>query len=59
MSVGLIVRLAFWLFAAIVILGSAVFLVIDVMDKVESLKAKVPWIPKVLERRSAFVFRWG
>jgi hypothetical protein len=55
MSIGLSVRLAFWLFAAIVIVGAAGFLVIDVMDKVESLKAKAPWIPKILERRDAFV----
>jgi hypothetical protein len=58
MSIGLIVRLAFWLFAAIVIVGAAGFLVIDVMDKVESLKAKAPWIPKILERRDSFVGGW-
>jgi hypothetical protein len=55
MSVGLIVKLCFWLFAAIVISIAVLFIVIEMLDKVESLKEKVPWITKILEKRSALV----
>src|SRR5579863_5301672 len=43
------------LFAAIVVLGAIGFLVLDAMDKVESIQKRVPRISKILERRSAFV----
>jgi hypothetical protein len=44
-----------WLFAAIVILSAAAFLVIEAMDKAESIQKRVPWIPKILKRRDAFL----
>jgi hypothetical protein len=55
LSLGLILRGIVWVFAGIVILAATVFLVIEAMDKVESIQKRAPWIPKILERRSAFV----
>jgi hypothetical protein len=51
----LVLRFGVWIFAALVILAAAVFLVIEAMDKVDSLRKRAPWIPRILERRSAFV----
>lgn len=55
MSLGVVLSTVIWIFAAVVVTGSVGFLVIDAMDKVESIKKRVPWIPKILERRDAFV----
>jgi len=48
-------RVILWLLAAIVIFGAICFLVLDAMDKVESIKKRVPWIDKILDKRSTFV----
>jgi len=50
-----ILRVVVWLSAVIVVIGAIVFLVIDAMDKVESIQKRAPWILKILERRDAFV----
>lgn len=55
MSAGLISRVIVWLFVAIVFLGVTAFLVIEAMDKVESIQKRAPWIPRILKRRDAFV----
>ncbi len=55
MSMGLIVKIVVWLFAAIVIAGAAGFLVLEAMDEVESIQKRAPWTTKILERRSALV----
>jgi hypothetical protein len=47
--------IAVWLFGAIVLLGGSGFVILDAMDKVESIKTRAPWITKILERRSALV----
>jgi len=54
-GVLVILRVVVWLFAVIVVIGAIGFLVIDAMDKVESIQKRVPWITKILERRDAFV----
>jgi hypothetical protein len=51
--VHVILSVAVWLFAAIVVVGVIGFGVLDAMDKVESIKTRAPWITKILERRSA------
>ena len=53
--IGLILRIVVWVFAAIVIFGAAAFLAVEAMDKAESIQKRAPWIPKILERRDAFV----
>jgi len=53
--VRVILSITVWLFAAIVVIGGIAFVVIDAMDKVESVRKRIPWIDKVLERRSAMV----
>jgi len=53
--VGAVIGLFFWLFACVVVIASIGLLVLDAMDKVESIQRRLPWLPKVLERRSAFV----
>ncbi len=53
--IGLFLSVVIWIFAAVVVIGAAAFLVIDAMDKVESIETRAPWIPKLLERRDAFV----
>jgi hypothetical protein len=54
-EVRVILRVVVWLFAVIVVIGAISFLVIDAMDKVESIRKRAPWIPRILERRDAFV----
>lgn len=51
----MILSIVVLLFAAIVVLGALGFLVLDAMDKVESIQKRAPWITKILERRSALV----
>lgn len=51
----MILSIVVWLFGAIVILGGLGFLVLDAMDKIESIDRRAPWIPKILARRNAFV----
>ncbi|MFZ1005556.1 MAG: hypothetical protein WAN65_01885 [Candidatus Sulfotelmatobacter sp.] len=51
----MILSIVVLLFAAIVVLGAIGFLVLDAMDKVESIQKRAPWITKILERRSALV----
>jgi hypothetical protein len=53
--VRVILSIVLLLFAAIVVLGAIGFLVLDAMDKVESIQKRAPWITKILERRSALV----
>jgi hypothetical protein len=55
MEIGLVIRVVVWIFAALVVVGATVFLVSEAMDKVESIQKRAPWIPKILERRDAFV----
>jgi hypothetical protein len=50
-----ILSVVVWLFAAIVVLGGIGFLILDAMDKVESIQKRAPWITKILERRGALV----
>lgn len=54
-AMGMIVRVVIWLFGALVVTGAAAFVVLDAMDKVESIQKRVPWVSRILERRSAFV----
>jgi hypothetical protein len=54
-GVRVILSIVIWLFAAIVVIGAVVFLVLDAMDKVESIQKRAPWITKILERRGALV----
>lgn len=51
----LILSVAIWCFAAVVVIGGMGFVVLDAMDKVESIQRRAPWITKILERRNAFV----
>lgn len=51
----MIVSIVVWLFAVIVVIGAIGFLVLDAMDKVESIQKRAPWVSKILERRAAFV----
>lgn len=50
-----ILSVVVWLFAVIVVLGGIGFLVLDAMDKVESIQKRAPWITKILERRGALI----
>lgn len=52
--IGLSVRLLIWVFAALVVAGATTSLIFDAIDKIESLRKHIPWIPKTL-RRDAFV----
>jgi len=54
-GVRVVLSVAVWLFAAIVVIGAAGFLVLDAMDKVESIRKRAPWIIKILKRRSALL----
>jgi len=51
----MVIRVILWLFAAIVVAGAICFVVLDAMDKVESIQKRAPWIKKFLERRSSLV----
>jgi hypothetical protein len=50
----LIIHILILAFAAIVILGAVLFVVIDMFTRVDYLKDKAPWLERMLERRSAF-----
>lgn len=50
-----IVSVVIWLFAAIVVIGGFGFVLLDAMDKVESIQKRAPWIINILERRGALV----
>jgi hypothetical protein len=54
-GMGVILSIVLWLFGAIVVLGGLVFLVLDALDRIESIERRAPWIPKILARRSALV----
>jgi hypothetical protein len=51
----LFVRIFVLVFGAFVIAGCILFLILEAMDKVESIQKRAPWIEKVLRRREAFV----
>jgi hypothetical protein len=55
MRVRVIVSVVLWLFAAIVAIGGIGFVILDAMDKVESIQTRAPWITKILEWRGAIV----
>src|SRR5260221_14438273 len=40
-------------FAAVVILAAVLFAIIDMFGRVDYLKENVPWLSRILERRSA------
>lgn len=49
------VSVLIWIFTAIVVFGGIGFLVLDAMDKVESITKRWPWIEKALAHRTALV----
>jgi hypothetical protein len=51
----MVLSVVVWLFAAIVVVGAAGFVVLDAMDKVESIRKRAPWITKILKRRGALL----
>jgi hypothetical protein len=51
--VRVIISIVLLCFSAIAVIGGIGFLVLDAMDKVESIKNRAPWLTKILERRSA------
>ena len=51
-EIGLILRIVIWMFGAIVVIASTVFLVVDAMDKAESIQARWPWTTEVLDAKS-------
>jgi hypothetical protein len=48
------VNIGFWLFTAIVVIIAVAFVVIDMLGRVEYLKAKAPWVDPLLEKRATF-----
>ena len=50
----LIFSIALILFTAVVILGAIIFLVMEGLDKVESVKQRVPWLARFIEKRESF-----
>ena len=53
--ISLGIRAMVWVFSAIVVAGAGVFLVLDALDKIESIDKRVPWLRKALARREAVV----
>lgn len=51
----MILTVVMLLFGSIGVIGGIGFVVLDAMDKVESIQRRAPWIDKILRRRSAFV----
>jgi hypothetical protein len=53
MGTEFVIHILFLVFATIVVVGAAVFVVVDMFGRVDYLKDRAPWLEKVLERKGA------
>lgn len=51
---GLVIPIFIAVFTVLVMLGACVFLVMEAQDRLESLRAKVPWLTRIVEKRESF-----
>ena len=50
----MLIHILILIFGAVVLIAGIAFVVLDVMDKVASIKDRAPWVEKILRRRDAF-----